>query len=99
MTPLPVAESFDAFNARLVDTCTKRRQAILRSHRTTIAERMQADLSGFMKLPRPPSQAYRFFREYLRSRGKVRHLRGLGGGIRSLFRAELALRRFLARSL
>jgi len=43
------------------------------------------------------SQAYRFFRECLRSRGKVRHLRGLGGGIRSLFRAELALRRFLAR--
>jgi hypothetical protein len=39
------------------------------------------------------SQGYRFFRECLRSRGKVRHLRGLGGGIRSLFRAELALRR------
>src|SRR3984893_16029991 len=43
------------------------------------------------------SQAYRFFRERLRSRGKVRHLRGLGGGIRSFFRAELALRRLLAR--
>ena len=42
------------------------------------------------------SQAYRFFWERLRSRGKVRHLRGLRGGIRSLFRAELALRRFLA---
>ena len=42
MTPLPVAESFDAFNARLVDAFTKRRQAILRGHRTTIAERMQA---------------------------------------------------------
>ncbi len=37
-----------------------------------------------------------FFPECLRSRGKVRHLRGLGGGIRSLFRAELALSRFLA---
>ena len=32
MTPLPVAESFDAFNARLLDACTKRRQAILRPH-------------------------------------------------------------------
>jgi len=54
MTPLPVAESFDAFNARLVDACTKRRQAILRGHRTTIAERMQADLAAFMKLPPAP---------------------------------------------
>jgi hypothetical protein len=34
MTPLPVAESFDAFNVRLLDACTKRRQAILRGHRT-----------------------------------------------------------------
>jgi hypothetical protein len=32
----------------------------------------------------------------LRSRGKVRHLRVLGEGVRSLFRAELALKRFLA---
>jgi len=57
MTPLPVAESFDAFNARLVDACTKRRQAILRSHRTAIAERMQADLAAFMKLPPTPYDA------------------------------------------
>jgi hypothetical protein len=42
------------------------------------------------------SQAYWIFRERLRSRGKVRHLRGLRGGIPSLFRAEVALRRFLA---
>src|SRR5262245_6900375 len=54
MTPLPVAESFDALNARLLDACAKRRQAILRGHRTTIAERMQADLAAFMKLPPPP---------------------------------------------
>ncbi len=57
MTPLPVAESFDAFNTRLVDACTKRRQAILRGHRTTIAERMQADLAAFMKLPPAPYDA------------------------------------------
>ena len=48
MTPLPVAESFDAFNARLLDACTKRRQAILRGQASTIAERMQADMSAFM---------------------------------------------------
>src|SRR5712675_3590809 len=29
MTPLPVAESVDAFNIRLLDACSKRRQAIL----------------------------------------------------------------------
>ncbi|WP_256378582.1 hypothetical protein [Methylocystis sp. ATCC 49242] len=30
MTPLPVAESFEALNARFLDACTKRRRAILR---------------------------------------------------------------------
>jgi transposase len=57
MTPLPVAESFDAFNVRLLDACTKRRQAVLRGHRTTIAERMQADLAAFIKLPPAPYDA------------------------------------------
>jgi hypothetical protein len=57
MTPLPVAESYDALNARFLDACAKRRQAILRGHRTTIAERMQADLAAFMKLPPAPCDA------------------------------------------
>jgi len=57
MTPLPVAESFDAFNARLLDACTKRRQAILRGHTVSIAERMQADLAAFIKLPPAPYDA------------------------------------------
>jgi len=30
MTPFPVADSFDALNARFLDACMKRRQAILR---------------------------------------------------------------------
>jgi hypothetical protein len=57
MTPLPVTESFDAFNARLLDACTKRRQAILRGHTVSIAERMQADLAAFIKLPPAPYDA------------------------------------------
>jgi transposase len=57
MTPLPVAESFDAFNARLLDACTKRRQAILRGHTASIADRMRADLAAFMKLPPSPYDA------------------------------------------
>jgi hypothetical protein len=58
MTPLPVAESVDAFNIRLLDACSKRRQAILRGHTASIAERMQADLAAFMKLP-PGHPVYR----------------------------------------
>ena len=46
MTPLPVAENFDALNARFLDACAKRRQAILRGHTTTIAERMQSGSGG-----------------------------------------------------
>jgi transposase len=57
MTPLPVAENFDAFNARLLDSCGKRRQAILRSHTITIGERLQADVAAFMPLPPAPYDA------------------------------------------
>ena len=57
MTPLPVAESFDALNARFLDACTKRRQAILRGQTVSIAERMQADVAAFMQLPPAPYDA------------------------------------------
>lgn len=57
MTPLPIADSFDALNARFLDACTKRRQAILRGHSTTIAERLQADMAAFMKMPAAPYDA------------------------------------------
>ena len=57
MTPLPVAESFDALNIRLLDACTKRRQAILRGQSMTISERMQSDISAFMPLPPTPYDA------------------------------------------
>ena len=57
MTPLPVADSFDALNVRFLDACTKRRQAILRGHTTTIAERMVVDISAFMPAPPAPYDA------------------------------------------
>ena len=57
MTPLPVAASFEALNARFLDACTKRGQAILRGQTTTIAERMQADAAVFMQLPPAPYDA------------------------------------------
>ena len=51
MTPMPVAASFEALNAQLIDGCRKRRAAVLRGHSSTISARMQADLAAFMPLP------------------------------------------------
>jgi len=57
MTPLPVADSFHALNARLLDACTKRRQAVLRGHSTMIGERMAGNLAAFLQLPPAPYDA------------------------------------------
>ena len=57
MTPLPVADSFEALNVRLLDACVKRRQAVLRGHTMTIGIRMVADLAAFMPLPPAPYDA------------------------------------------
>jgi transposase len=54
MAPLPVAENFDAMNARFLEQCVARRQAVLRGHTHSIATRMQADLAAFMALPAAP---------------------------------------------
>jgi len=57
MTPLPVADSFDALNARFLHACTRRGEAILRGHTSSIAERMRADVTAFMQLPSAPYDA------------------------------------------
>jgi transposase len=57
MTPLPVAESFEALNAMFEDACRKRHHAILRGQTTSIAARMQADVAAFMPLPPAPYDA------------------------------------------
>lgn len=54
MVPMPVADSFEAMNARFLEQCLKRRQAMLRGHEQSIATRMQADLAAFMALPAVP---------------------------------------------
>ena len=46
MTPLPVADSFDTLNARFLHACTRRGEAILRGHTSSIAERMRADVTA-----------------------------------------------------
>ena len=54
MVPMPVADSFDALNARFLEQCVERRQAVLRRHSQNIGTRMQADLAAFMPLPAVP---------------------------------------------
>ncbi len=51
MVPMPVAENFDAMNARFLEQCVERRQAVLRGHSQSIGERLAADLAAFMALP------------------------------------------------
>jgi hypothetical protein len=57
MTPLPVADSFDALNARFLDACVKRRQAVLRGQAVSIGERMAGDVAAFLPLPPVPYDA------------------------------------------
>ena len=73
MTPLPVAESFDALNARFLNACAKRRQARLRGHAATIAERMQADVAAFMPLPPAPYEACHKVATHVSSLSLVRY--------------------------
>jgi transposase len=51
MVPRPVADDYDALNAKLLEGCIKRSQARLRGQTETIAERMKRDASTFMPLP------------------------------------------------
>jgi hypothetical protein len=48
MVPMPVADDIDALNAQLMDKCTKRQQAVLRSQTLSIGERLKADQVVFM---------------------------------------------------
>ena len=57
MTPLPVADSFDTLNVRLLHACTRRGEAVLRGHTNSIADRMRADVAAFMPLPPAPYDA------------------------------------------
>lgn len=51
MVPLIVAADFDALNAKLLDGCRKRQQAMLRGKTETIAERLVRDRQALMPLP------------------------------------------------
>jgi len=51
MVPIPVVGSLDELNVRLLDACSKRRQAILRGHTETIGQRLERDAEAFLPLP------------------------------------------------
>ena len=52
MVPLPRVRSMDEFNARLLAGCEKKKIAILRGKKESIAERMQRDLLAFLAPPK-----------------------------------------------
>jgi len=51
MTPIPVAESFEALNAKLADHCRRRQSEKAGRHAETIGERLAADLLVLRALP------------------------------------------------
>ena len=57
MVPMPRFASWDAFNDYLEEQCVQRQGDILRSHKTSIGERLEADLSAMQALPAAPFEA------------------------------------------
>jgi len=54
MTPIPVAASFEAFNAMLSERCDARQSEHAGRHAETIGERLAADLATIRELPATP---------------------------------------------
>jgi transposase len=54
MTPIPVAASFEAFNAMLSERCHARQLERAGRHTETIGERLAADLASIRELPATP---------------------------------------------
>ena len=54
MTPIPVAASFEAFNAMLSERCDARQSGHAGRHAETIGERLAADLATIRELPATP---------------------------------------------
>ncbi len=57
MVPIPVFESFEAFNADLAARCRQRLVARLRRHSETIEDRLERDRKAFLALPSAPYDA------------------------------------------
>ena len=57
MVPMPRFADWDAFNEYLEDQCRTRQCDILRGHKTSIGERLSADLAAMWDLPAAPFEA------------------------------------------
>jgi len=57
MVPIPHFPSWAAFNDYLEEQCRKRQDDILRGHKISIGERLQADLAVMQDLPATPFEA------------------------------------------
>ena len=57
MVPIPSFPDRDAFNAHLEEQCRKRQDDVLRGHKASIGERLQADLAAMQDLPGAPFEA------------------------------------------
>ena len=57
MVPMPCFADWDSFNDYLEEQCRKRQADILRGHKTSIGERLEADLGAMRPLPAAPFEA------------------------------------------
>ena len=57
MVPMPRFADWDAFNDYLEEQCHKRQADVLRGHKVSIGERLQADLAAMRDLPAAPFEA------------------------------------------
>jgi len=58
MTPIPVAASFEAFNALLSERCRARQSEHAARHAETIGARLAADIATMRELPAVPLEPY-----------------------------------------
>ena len=57
MVPVPSFPDWEAFNAYLEEQCRKRQGDVLRGHKVSIGDRLQADLAAMRDLPAAPFEA------------------------------------------
>ena len=57
MVPVPSFPDWEAFNAYLEEQCRKRQGNVLRGHKASIGDRLQADLAAMRDLPAAPFEA------------------------------------------
>ena len=58
MGPIPSCPDWDVFNTYLEEQCRKRQGDVLRAHKASIGERLQADLAAMRDLPAAAFKAY-----------------------------------------